>query len=181
MEGAIEMDEVRLYTMATVVDASKFMQEWESRTVLQDRPDLGYEETGGFEQSADMSTGKQKIVELLVNQVECADIVVLNKCDAIAADRLTALEQVIRSLNPNAAAVIRAEFGNVEPSKLLRKIEEDVPTVADNLDDDDHRAALRHARATAAKLKREREHAAAVQQEDGGADRAVREPDRGVP
>ena len=33
-----EMDEVRLYTMATVVDASKFMAEWESRTVLQVRP-----------------------------------------------------------------------------------------------------------------------------------------------
>ena len=27
----MEMDEVRLYTMATVVDASKFMTEWESR------------------------------------------------------------------------------------------------------------------------------------------------------
>ena len=35
LEGAMEMDEVRLYTMATVVDASKFMAEWESRTVMQ--------------------------------------------------------------------------------------------------------------------------------------------------
>jgi G3E family GTPase len=44
----------------------------------------------------DAAAGHRKIVELLVNQVECADIVVLNKCDAIAPDRLAALEQARR-------------------------------------------------------------------------------------
>lgn len=52
------------------------------------------------------------IVGLLVDQVEFANVVVINKCDLATAEQLERIEGVIRGVNPGAR-VIRAERGPV--------------------------------------------------------------------
>ena len=64
LEGA------RLHTMVTVVDGSTFLEEFQKRNKLQDRPDLG---TGEYVDST------RQVVDLMCEQIECADILILNK------------------------------------------------------------------------------------------------------
>ncbi|KDD71496.1 hypothetical protein H632_c4917p0, partial [Helicosporidium sp. ATCC 50920] len=63
------MERIHLDTLITVVDGSTFVQDYSSRAPLAARPDLG--EGGGY----------RPVVDLLVEQIECADYVVLNKSD----------------------------------------------------------------------------------------------------
>jgi G3E family GTPase len=153
IEGALELSECKLHTMVTVVDSSSFLKEWESKQVLSDRPDLGYEPGQGsdYDPSAtDVASGSRKIVDLLIGQIECADVVVLNKTDQLREGQLEVLTQVVQALNIGAR-VVPAEFGRVPLSEMLRKIVPGVTTVADNFADDEHRLAVRHARTQAAK------------------------------
>ena len=124
MEGAIELDEAKLHTMVTVVDASQFLLEWESRDEVHERPDLGFQaEEDGEEEGYGEDVAERKIVSLLVEQVECADVIVLNKCDQVGGAQLPVLEQVLAALNPTAK-VVRAEFGRVAAGEVLRRIGE---------------------------------------------------------
>jgi G3E family GTPase len=79
-----------LDTMVTVVDASRFLLDFGSTDDLQDRQ-MGM--------SAD---DDRSIVDLLVDQVEFANVIVLNKIDLVDADQLAGLEAMIRHLNPDA-------------------------------------------------------------------------------
>lgn len=115
MEGAIELDECKLHTMVTVVDASKFLQEWESTQQLEQRPDLGFEAAADAEmgEGSDFADGRRKIVDLLVGQVEIADVVVLNKCDQLMPGQLPVLKQVRCCLEDLSFAV--ANRTSIEP------------------------------------------------------------------
>lgn len=62
---------LHLDTMVTVVDAASFVADFASRAPLAARPDLG--EGGNL----------RPVVDLLVEQVECADFVILNKIDQL--------------------------------------------------------------------------------------------------
>ena len=64
------MQWVSLSNMVTVVDASTFLQQWNCRQRAAERPDLGEDS---------LSNGKRKVVELLVEQIECADVILMNK------------------------------------------------------------------------------------------------------
>jgi G3E family GTPase len=61
--------------------------------------------------------GPLDLAELLLEQAECADVIVLNKCDLADAASLDRVEDTLRSLNPRAA-LLRAEQGQV-PRELL--------------------------------------------------------------
>mmetsp|Transcript_2194 Transcript_2194/g.3610 ORF Transcript_2194/g.3610 Transcript_2194/m.3610 type:complete len:598 (+) Transcript_2194:105-1898(+) len=94
------MDRIFLDSMVTVVDASTFTKDFASRQPLASRPDLG---DGGT---------LRPVVDLLVEQVECADYVLLNKTDLMAAAApapapgpLEELVAIISSLNPLASVV----------------------------------------------------------------------------
>ena len=64
---------LHLDTMVTVVDAASFVADFASRAPLAARPDLG--EGGNL----------RPVVDLLVEQVECADFVILNKVDQLSS------------------------------------------------------------------------------------------------
>ena len=80
----------QLDTMVTVVDAGNFMKDFGSWDDLTDRQ-MGLSEEDD-----------RNIVDLLVDQVEFADVIVINKTDLITPDELEQLEQIIRRLNPKA-------------------------------------------------------------------------------
>jgi G3E family GTPase len=89
-----------LDTMVTVVDAASLPAMVESTEALADR---GL--TAGEEDVRHLS-------ELLIDQIECASVIVLNKLDRATQDQVAATERIIRSLNPGAR-IVRTEFGKV--------------------------------------------------------------------
>jgi G3E family GTPase len=89
----------RLDTMVTVVDAKAFLRDWESGQSLKDRNlELGAED-------------HRSIVSLLTQQVEFADVIVINKKDLVTAEELMKLEGILRYLN-TSAKIEYSERGN---------------------------------------------------------------------
>lgn len=80
-----------LDTMVTVVDAGNFFKDFGSWENLTDRR-LGVNEDD-----------RRNIVDLLVDQVEFANVIVVNKTDLVSRFELEQIEQIIRRLNPGTA------------------------------------------------------------------------------
>lgn len=83
-------DVARLDTMVTVVDASSFPDQVDSIERLQDR---------GLEVS---DTDTRSIAELLIDQVEFADRILLNKTDLVSEHEQAHVASTLRRLNPRA-------------------------------------------------------------------------------
>lgn len=91
---------VYLRCMVTVVDSQDFLAKYNSTQSIQERPDLG-ENTYAVD---------RKVVDLLTEQVECADIIVCNKNDKVAEKDMQMLRKIVQALNP-AAEVMNTSFG----------------------------------------------------------------------
>ena len=59
-----------LHTMVTVVDGSTFLEEFQKRNKLQERPDLG---------AGDYVDSTRQVVDLMCEQIECADVLIISK------------------------------------------------------------------------------------------------------
>jgi G3E family GTPase len=144
---------VRLDTMVTIVDSATFVRDYASRAPLAARPDLG---EGGT---------LRPVVDLLVEQVECADYVILNKTDQLTGGpaALASLHAIVAALNPLArihdcvrgAVDVGAVFGRGAAPALVAGL---------NVEGQ-HRGAVAHAAALAAAEK-------AAEGEEGGEDHA---------
>ena len=105
-EGDSLSDVAVLDTMVTVVDAANLLQDYSSTDFIRDRGEsLGDDD-------------KRTMVDLLVEQIEFADVVVLNKIDDASSDQLEAARKIIRALNP-AADIVEANFANVPFERIL--------------------------------------------------------------
>jgi G3E family GTPase len=96
----------RLDTLVTVVDASTFFPELVRGEALLTR-DLAVSQEDG-----------RSISDLLVDQVEFADVLVLNKTDLVSDATCRTVEEVIRRLNPTAK-IVRAAHGVVALQDVL--------------------------------------------------------------
>lgn len=99
-------DVARLDTMVTVVDCANLLRDYSSTDFLADRG-----ETAG---DGDART----LVDLLVEQIEFADVVVLNKVSTARPDERDAARKIITGLNPDAR-LIEADFGQVALKDIL--------------------------------------------------------------
>ena len=84
---------LRLENMVTVVDASGFLTEYQSSEAIADRPDLlGPDATPQEPLSAigiaEPAVANMGVVQLLVEQVETADVIVMNKVDVASEPEL---------------------------------------------------------------------------------------------
>lgn len=95
-----------LDTMVTVVDAANFMEEYSSFDDLTDRG-MGLNEED-----------KRNIVDLLVDQVEFANVIIINKTDLVTPYDLEQLAVLIRKLNQNAR-IIHTTEGRVPLDQVL--------------------------------------------------------------
>jgi G3E family GTPase len=93
--------------MVTVVDAFNFFNDFGSAEKLADRA------------LTDDAADTRTIVNLLTDQIEFADILVLNKVDLVDADTLGILRAALKKLNPGAR-ILEARFGQVDPAQLLQ-------------------------------------------------------------
>jgi G3E family GTPase len=93
-------------SMITVVDSFNFFKDFCSNEYLQDR------------NLTDMEDDHRTIVNLLTDQIEFANIIILNKTDLVDRNSIGLLEAALRKLNP-AAKIIRSEFGKVDLKEVL--------------------------------------------------------------
>ncbi|AHD09109.1 GTP-binding protein [Phaeobacter gallaeciensis] len=106
-EGGESLSDVaRLDTMVTVVDAVNLRQNFSSHDFLEDRGEtLGEED-------------ERTLVHLLTDQIEFADVVILNKVADAGPDEADAARKIIRSLNADAQ-IIDANHSDVTAEKIL--------------------------------------------------------------
>jgi G3E family GTPase len=96
----------KLDTMVTVLDAFNFLKDYSSDEMLQDRGESAGEDD------------ERTIVDLLIEQVEFADVIVLNKTDLVSEKDLNELENIIKKLNPEAK-IVHSSFGKVPLDTVL--------------------------------------------------------------
>ena len=93
VEGESLSDVARLDTMVTVVDAVNLLNDYSSHDFLRDRGEtLGEED-------------ERTLVHLLTDQIEFADVVILNKVDDAEPHQVDAARKIIRSLNADARII----------------------------------------------------------------------------
>jgi len=105
-EGRSLSDVARLDAMVTVVDAANLLKDYSSQDFLRDRG-----ETAG---DGDTRT----LVDLLVEQIEFADVVVLNKVSLVGASERDTVRGVVRALNRDAR-ILEADFAKVPLSAVV--------------------------------------------------------------
>ncbi|APA89945.1 zinc metallochaperone GTPase ZigA (plasmid) [Paraburkholderia sprentiae WSM5005] len=99
-------DVARLDTMVTVVDAYNFVRDYSSHDRLHERGETMGEEDG------------RTVVDLITEQIEFADVILLNKTDLVKPDELTQLKGVLRSLN-SRAEIVTSSFGRVPLERVM--------------------------------------------------------------
>lgn len=104
--GATLSDIARLDTMVTLVDASNFLQEYDAaRSLRETGESLGEDD-------------ERSVSDLLVDQVEFADVLVVNKIDLVSEAELARLQAILRSLNTEAE-ILPVRHGQVPLEKVL--------------------------------------------------------------
>ena len=93
-------------TMVTVVDAFNFFKDFGSPETLVDRKLTNIE--GDF----------RTIVNLLTDQIEFANVIILNKTDLVSEETVNILKAAIHKLNPGAK-IIKSTFSKVAPKEIL--------------------------------------------------------------
>ncbi len=96
----------KLDTMVTVVDAAKFLEDFRSVEDLRDR------------KVALSSEDERSIGDLLIDQVEFANVIVLNKADLVSAEELERLDAILRHLN-SEAVILSSVKGRVPLDAIL--------------------------------------------------------------
>lgn len=105
--GRVLGEIARLDTTVTVVDAAHWLETYQS--------------TQGGSSSNGNGSGEQDAIPLaalLVEQVEFADVIIINKIDIATAAQIAQLEGLLRRLNGNAR-ILKASYGQVPVSDLL--------------------------------------------------------------
>ncbi|GAB1856506.1 zinc metallochaperone ZinU [Flavobacteriaceae bacterium MHTCC 0001] len=93
-------------TMVTVVDAFNFFKDFGSPERLMDR------------ELTDMEGDYRTIADLLTDQVEFANVIILNKTDLVTVEHLRTLKGAIQKLNPSAR-IIESSYSKVAPETIL--------------------------------------------------------------
>ncbi|UOK59958.1 GTP-binding protein [Bacillus sp. CMF21] len=96
----------RLDTMVTVVDGNRFWFDFSSGENLLDRKH-GTDEND-----------TREVIDLLIDQIEFANVLLLNKTDLLNEEDIDELYGVLRKLNPDAK-ILKTAFSNVPLSEIL--------------------------------------------------------------
>ncbi len=99
-DGVSLGDVARLDTMVTVVDAASFLRDYNQAEDLAERGEsLGEDD-------------QRTVTDLLIDQVEFADVIILNKLDLVSEEQAGEVQAVLEALNPGAR-VLSATRGQV--------------------------------------------------------------------
>ena len=105
-DGVSLSDVARLDTMVTVVDAVNFLKDYEEAKYLQDTGEsLGDDD-------------ERSVSDLLVDQIEFADILLVSKTDLVKEEDVKKLDAILKSLN-TTAKIIPIIQGKVSIDEIL--------------------------------------------------------------
>ena len=109
-DGQSLSDVSQLDTMVTVVDAANLIKNYSSTDFLKDQGEsLGEED-------------ERTLVDLLVEQIEFANVIILNKVDLVSKEDLKTVKAIIRGLNAKAKVIettlSQVDMGEVMDTKL---------------------------------------------------------------
>ncbi|WP_017939475.1 zinc metallochaperone GTPase ZigA [Zestomonas thermotolerans] len=105
-QGQSLSDLARLDTLVTVVDGVNFLRDFQAAPSLESRG----ESLGGEDE--------RTLTDLLIDQVEFADVLLISKTDLIGAEELAELTAILRSLNTQAE-ILPMRLGQVPLEKIL--------------------------------------------------------------
>ena len=105
-EGQSLSDVSQLDTMVTVVDAANLIRNYSSTDFLKD-------------QGESLGEGDARtLVDLLVEQIEFANVIILNKIDLVSKDELETVKAIIRGLNIKAK-IIETALSQVDMKEVM--------------------------------------------------------------
>jgi G3E family GTPase len=106
-ENGVSLSDVAdLDTMVTVVDAVNFMNDYDQAKYLQDTGEsLGEED-------------ERSVADLLVDQVEFADVILISKTDLVSSDDIERLTAILKTLNTDAK-IVPISQGQVNIDEVL--------------------------------------------------------------
>ena len=101
-------DVAELYNLVTVVDAAHMFEQLSTMDTLRDR---------GWQAA---ETDERCVAHLLCDQVEFANVILINKCDLVTEEQRRVIEAFLRKANPSAE-ITRTEHSVLDPASLLAK------------------------------------------------------------
>ena len=105
-DGISLSDVANLDTMVTVVDAVNFLKDYEEAKYLQDTGEsLGEDD-------------ERSVADLLVDQIEFADVILISKTDLVSSNDLKRLKAILKTLN-TVAEIVPISNGDVNIDKVL--------------------------------------------------------------
>jgi len=126
----------KLHTLVTVVDVSTFLDEFEKRNKVNQRTDLG---TDDFSDQ-----NNRQVVDLMCEQIECCDVLLMNKTDLVDEKHLELSKETMRTLNPSAAIHV-CERGRIALEHVLAAAPENGVATMD--EDGEHRRLVHEVKA----------------------------------
>lgn len=93
-------------TMVTVIDGYNFYKDYGSSDYLNER-NLGVDETDD-----------RTLVNLLTEQIEFANVIIVNKTDLLTQDQIGELKGILKKMNPSAR-VIESSFSKVDLKQII--------------------------------------------------------------
>ncbi len=106
-ENGVDLSQfAQLDTMVTVVDAFNFSKDFGAADTIYDRA------------LTDDRQDQRTIVNLLTDQIEFANVILLNKADLVSKKQLQELKAIIRKLNADAK-IIESSFSKVDAREIL--------------------------------------------------------------
>ena len=106
-EGGVSLSDVAtLDTMVTVVDAVNFLKDYDEAKYLKESGEsLGEDD-------------ERSVADLLVDQVEFADILLISKIDLVEASEVNRLKAILKTLNTHAQ-IIPISLGKIDIDKVI--------------------------------------------------------------
>ena len=106
-EKGIDLSKISsLDTMVTVVDCFNFIKDYSSLETLQQR------------KASNMEGDNRTIVNLLTDQLEFANVIILNKTDLVSNEQLGMIRTMIKKLN-SEATIVTGEMGKIDLKYIL--------------------------------------------------------------
>lgn len=96
----------KLDTLVTVVDCFNFIQDYSSLDSLRER------------NVSDLEGDTRSIVNLLTDQIEFANVILLNKTDLVTTEQVGMIKAMIRKLNADAR-ILESSFGKIDLHEIL--------------------------------------------------------------
>jgi G3E family GTPase len=113
MDGHPVTSKADISQVVTLVDSSTFGTDWMSWDVAGQRD--------GWVDPADDCAAQLKVPELLAEQIEAADVILVNKVDLAGPEQVQVASVLVKSLN-DKAVMEEVEYGRLSPQQILRTI-----------------------------------------------------------